>query len=414
MTATARITASAVVLASMVAAGALAFPNIARASAGSPQSCTIGSTCTIGEFVYDDEYTPVTSATCTVTSRYPDGSLYLNSQAMTGAADGWYAYSFTTPSTAGQYRTQVCCTVGTDYMCLDKAFEAVAASSSSAPTASEVAAEVWSYSGRTLTGFGSLVSDIWGHSARALTGFGTLAQDIWNHNPRTTTDGSGGNLEEIEKTVKENRLMLEKLINKPIIQNFIEDDHTDLGAQLNQTKEVMADMYMNTQVAVSKLGVVLLSWEEMTAEEISSALVVVKDKLGQESDTGSSSTIVGQSTWLTETWGWDQASETSDQAKLLLKSLSLVERKLNGAGGWKAAYTQAKEALALAESLEQGVGSSEDARESLTLYGRFNETQLLAQAWDEKQLEADKLLKGWDLSKYLPIRQILKNCKNRC
>jgi hypothetical protein len=147
-----------------------------------------GDTAIIGEFVYDDEYTPVTSATCTVTSRYPDGSLYLNSQAMTGAADGWYAYSFTTPSTAGQYRTQVCCTVGTDYMCLDKAFEAVAASSSSAPTASEVAAEVWSYSGRTLTGFGSLVSDIWGHSARALTGFGTLAQDIWNHNPRTTTD----------------------------------------------------------------------------------------------------------------------------------------------------------------------------------------------------------------------------------
>jgi hypothetical protein len=146
---------------------------------------------------------------------------------------------------------------------------------------------------------------------------------------------------------------------------------------------------------------VLLSWEEMTAEEISSALVVVKDKLGQESDTGSSSTIVGQSTWLTETWGWDQASETSDQAKLLLKSLSLVERKLNGAGGWKAAYTQAKEALALAESLEQGVGSSEDARESLTLYGRFNETQLLAQAWDEKQLEADKLLKGWDAKQVL-------------
>ena len=49
------------------------------------------------------------------------------------------------------------------------------------------AGEVWSYTTRTLTGFGTLVSDIWSHSTRTLTGFGTLVSDIWSHSSRTLT-----------------------------------------------------------------------------------------------------------------------------------------------------------------------------------------------------------------------------------
>jgi hypothetical protein len=40
------------------------------------------------------------------------------------------------------------------------------------------AADVWGYSSRTLTGFGTLVSDIWSHSSRTLTSFGTLVNDV--------------------------------------------------------------------------------------------------------------------------------------------------------------------------------------------------------------------------------------------
>ncbi len=49
------------------------------------------------------------------------------------------------------------------------------------------AADVWSYTTRTLTSFGTLVSDIWNHSTRTLTSFGTLVSDIWNHSTRTLT-----------------------------------------------------------------------------------------------------------------------------------------------------------------------------------------------------------------------------------
>ena len=51
----------------------------------------------------------------------------------------------------------------------------------------DVASAVWAYTSRTLTGFGTLVSDIWSHSTRTLTSFGTLVSDIWSHSSRTLT-----------------------------------------------------------------------------------------------------------------------------------------------------------------------------------------------------------------------------------
>jgi len=51
----------------------------------------------------------------------------------------------------------------------------------------DVANAVWGYSSRTLTSFGTLVADIWGHSTRTLTSFGTLVSDIWSHSARTLT-----------------------------------------------------------------------------------------------------------------------------------------------------------------------------------------------------------------------------------
>jgi hypothetical protein len=49
------------------------------------------------------------------------------------------------------------------------------------------ASDVWNYTTRTLTSFGTLVSDIWDYSTRTLTSFGTLVSDIWDHSTRTLT-----------------------------------------------------------------------------------------------------------------------------------------------------------------------------------------------------------------------------------
>lgn len=55
------------------------------------------------------------------------------------------------------------------------------------------AADVWSYTTRTLTSYGTLVSDIWNYVTRTLTsGGGITAADVWTYVTRTLTSGGGG------------------------------------------------------------------------------------------------------------------------------------------------------------------------------------------------------------------------------
>src|SRR3989344_4158935 len=137
---------SAIVVVTLVGAVLIA-PLSVRAASGSNRSCTVGTSCTVGEFLYDDTYAAVTGATCTITSKYPDGTAHLTGQALTETS-GWYAHEFTAPTTTGYYRAQVCSTVSRETMCLDKSF-AVEAVAASVPTATDVATAVWGYSSRT-------------------------------------------------------------------------------------------------------------------------------------------------------------------------------------------------------------------------------------------------------------------------
>ncbi|MEE8131599.1 MAG: hypothetical protein V3T98_00950 [Candidatus Paceibacterota bacterium] len=41
--------------------------------------------------------------------------------------------------------------------------------------------QIWNYSTRTLTSFGTLVTDIWSNASRTMTAFGSLAADVWNN-----------------------------------------------------------------------------------------------------------------------------------------------------------------------------------------------------------------------------------------
>ncbi|MEK7633616.1 MAG: hypothetical protein AAB437_02120, partial [Patescibacteria group bacterium] len=195
------------------------------------QRCKIGSSCVIGEFLYDDNYNPIATASCTLTTRDPTGSVFINSASMSASTDGWYSYNVdTTGQTEGLYRSQMCCTEPSSYLCLDKSFyigpsflsaSDVENSVWNAPASGHAttgtfgknlqkpvlsAAEIWGYTDRTLSSFGNLIADIWSYSTRSLTGFGTLINDIWKNDTRTLTSADlsdGGELatsESVEKT----------------------------------------------------------------------------------------------------------------------------------------------------------------------------------------------------------------------
>ncbi|MEK9169916.1 MAG: hypothetical protein AAB788_04190 [Patescibacteria group bacterium] len=202
-----------------------------QAATADYQRCKIGSTCIIGEFLYDDNYNPIATASCVLTTRDPGGSVFINSASMSATTDGWYSYDVnTTSQTEGLYRSQMCCTTAPDYLCLDKSFyigpsflsaSEVENSVWDASTSAHVtpatfgnnlqkpvllAAEIWGYTDRTLSGFGTLISDIWSYSTRSLNGFGTLITDIWENDTRTLTSADLGDgeelatLETVEKT----------------------------------------------------------------------------------------------------------------------------------------------------------------------------------------------------------------------
>lgn len=210
------------------------------------QRCKIDSSCIIGEFLYDDNYNPITTANCTLTTRDPGGSVFINSASMSASTDGWYSYNVeTTGQTEGLYRSQMCCTATPDYLCLDKSFYIGPSFLSSSEVGSAVwnattsahvtpgsfgrnlqkpvlsASEIWGYTDRTLSGFGTLIADIWSYSTRSLTGFGTLIADIWKNDTRTLTGPALNNSQELatKETVEKTAYSAFASVNNSVNKN---------------------------------------------------------------------------------------------------------------------------------------------------------------------------------------------------
>lgn len=242
------------------------FPSLAFA--GDYQQCLTNATCTIGEYLYNDDYTPLTGASCTLTAKYPDDTSFLNGVAMTGAADGWYKYDASLGATEGLYHATICCTPSSGLMCLDKTFEVKAP-----PQAQLTAADVWNYSTRSLTTFGSLISDLWGHSTRTLTSFGSLVTDITGI---ASPSPSAGTLQTIISEQKEQRELLERLVNAPIITLSLEDGETpDLSLKLEASKKLASSLYDLVQSTKARLLTLDEKWGRLDQAALTQELTAL-------------------------------------------------------------------------------------------------------------------------------------------
>ncbi|MBU1348752.1 hypothetical protein KJ781_01635 [Patescibacteria group bacterium] len=229
----------------------LSFVAVGSVSA-SYQRIAPGDAVTLGEFVFDDDFVPTTTP-CTIGINDPSDAVVIPSTtAMTANNDGWHYYEYVTAgnATSGMWPSVMICgsVVNGDLVKVDKSFivdpavlststlkavvdeslETATSSLASAITAgtnavnantdaqiasvssslsatiqsassslfASLPAAIWSFSGRTLTSFGTLVADtvtaVWSASTRTLTGFGTLVADVWTNTTRTLT---GANLD---------------------------------------------------------------------------------------------------------------------------------------------------------------------------------------------------------------------------
>ena len=411
----ARTVSITALLAVFCLAAALIFPKESRAAAGGMQTCVVGESCTVGEFLYDDEYNLLNTATCTITSRYPDGTLFLDGEGMSLAAenDGWYSKSFTAPATTGYYRTQVCCTASGEDLCIDKSFEV----KESTGTSSEIADAVWNHSGRTLSSFGTLTSDVWNYSTRTVTSFGDLISNIWDNATRTLTgsglsSGSIATKEDLKnatssadtadsetlKLVKENRLLLEQVVNKPIIENVLEEELPDLGVKLEDTKAMANQVYVNNQYLTSQAGTLASKWNVLSGKELLDGVMEIADVLGEKSDSSSSNTIFGQVNWLRDSWDWSESDSIYEKLVSAKERIDVLQNGLSDYRKDPALYFELKRAVRDFIALEEIIGTSSDGVYGKTLYSRIKTTQDMVASLDQRAGDVNKLLANFSKS----------------
>ena len=392
------------ILAITFSAAALALPSSVRAAAGAPQICTVGTTCVIGEYLYDDNYIPITTADiCTINAKDPDEVDYIIDEDMPPSAegDGFYFHEFTAPATEGYYRAEVCCAPDGETLCLDKSFEV--RSDASSLTDNSIATAVWGYSGRTLSGFGTLVSDIWSSSTRTLSSFGDLVSSIWSNSSATNLatksdvkqSTESANLTAIKTSVDESRLLLEQLVNKPIIQNFIEEETVDLSTKLKDTKTIASQLYANNQYIASKASLIASRWYGLSDKQLIEAVDELSSLLGEEGDSSSNNSVFGQVNWLKKSWDWDTLDSLQTQTKSIAGSIDSVSRQLGSYGKTKTAYTEIRNLATKTSVLSKMVGATGDGSSARTVFGKLREVEDLAQVLNSRSQEADKVLAGW-------------------
>jgi uncharacterized protein YgiM (DUF1202 family) len=406
------------ILAITFSAAALVLPSSTRAAAGAPQRCVPSETCVVGEYLYDDSYTPITTADiCELDVKEPDGDAYLTGQNMPPSAqgDGFYSHSFTAPVTEGYYRAEVCCSPGGEKLCLDKSFE-VKSDASSLSTGS-IATAVWGYSDKTLSNFGTLVSDIWSHSSRTFSSFGNLISNIWSSSTRTLTSSGvdtsnlatkddikastgSANIATINTTVNESRLLLEQLVNKPIIENFIDEGPVpDLQSKVKDTKTVASQLYANTQYINSKARLIASRWYSLDEKALLDGVMELSGLLGEENDAKGTNSVFGQVNWVKSSWDWDLTEDLYTQTKVVRTGLSAVENQLGSYGKTKASYNEIRTLAGKLDGLVKTIGQTNDSAFTKTLYGKLGEVEDLAKVLDSRSADVDKVLAGWSENK---------------
>lgn len=192
-----------------------------------------GANITIGEFVYDDNYSPTTTP-CTITINDPLGSVQVNDASMTSLANGWHYYEFSVSPSAemGIWPTFMSCgsALNGDLVKADKSFVVEQVLSTTT---------IWAAEERTLTDYSTstLASSIWNASGRSLTTFGSLASDVWSdvYAPtRRLTSGilsGGGSLVTIDDLgVATSGIISEVLTNRTAINNLNDISASDVWA----------------------------------------------------------------------------------------------------------------------------------------------------------------------------------------
>ncbi len=376
------------------------------------QKCEKGSSCEVGEFLYDDFYVPIATASCTLTSRYPDGNLFVNSAPMDSQTDGWYSYTIEATGSAGLYRSQICCTATTEYLCLDKSFVVEIASSSASLTQQEIADAVWDEQRSLHTNSGSfgealqnvvpttdsISQAVWDYSSRNLTGFGSLISDLWGFSTRTVSttldpnSAKKSDVDAIKKEVIYNQSLLEKLANKPMISNFLEEEaDTNLDAKLNETQFILLTLMIDSYAMDTKLQMVDEQWVEIKNEDLLSTIQEVS---------ALNDSISTTSKKINELWNLEVADSINSHAENFKNRITVIQSELTVDEKSKIGLEDIRSLDLSLNNMIKILGNPNSKSGDKTLFGEIQTKKELADTLDSYTAEADGLLANWEKTKF--------------
>ncbi len=361
---------------------------ISTAKATEYQQCQTSSTCTIGEFLYNDDYSVLTGASCTITAKNPDGTPFVTAAAMTGRSDGWYSYDATLSTTTGLYTTTICCTPASGLMCLDKSFEVKTPVVSGATPA-----DIWSYSDRTLTSYGTLISDIWNYSTRSLTSFGSLVSDVWGYSNKTLTSfdfntsstPAPSTLQNIMAEQTRQREILEKLVNAPVVTLELEDSNTpDLSQKLEDSKKQAGLLYDSVQSSKSRLMTLDEKWSRLSADALSKEITSLS-QVWNNPETISS---------LSKAWNTKSVTSIADSSATVKDSLtSLLSSSATKSNSAPAALLSAVKSLS---DIEDALGDVTSDSSDQTFYGYLSAVSEKDELFLTESQKLSSILDDWE------------------
>ncbi len=436
----------------------LTQPAVVLADNTNYRTCTTANTCAIGEFLFDDDSSPNLAASCNFTSKYPDGTAHLTGSAMTTTSDGWRAITVTTPGLPlGLYRAQMCCTVVGDLLCMDKSFIIAAPAAVSA-------ADIWNYPDRSMTNFSTLVSDIWSSTTRRLTGpelnTGSLATSsevtatttavnnvATNVNSATTAINSAAtNINSISSTVNSvsskldsvsstsnsinstvnntattlnadltglakqmsllndqvtrNNNLIERVVNKPVIQTFIEEgEPVSLSEKITRSKEIALGLMGSSQSIQTQLASLDTNWKQASESQAIASIATVSQVLGASSATDANqqtSTLASQAVWLHSAWNHPIINRLTDRVDSTLSNSSSTAREIRAYGKSPTSQQYLKLATEDLSRLQKLIGSSKDDSTAQTLFGFIRQIEDSMRLLTNYSEEIDQILSNLD------------------
>jgi len=219
------------------------------------------------------------------------------------------------------------------------------------------------YSGRTFSGFGSLVSRI------------LPAQKSTNETQPTDEP--------------------DEIVNKPLIENVSERDIPDLNNKIQDTERRTYELYVNAQELSSNTQRLLGISRTLTSSELNDEINKMSKLLGSLSDSTDKKTIYAQINWLDESWDFSSIEAINRAASQVSYILDSLQKTSLGAFT-KPELADLNNLVSETDLLQGLVGNISDTSAQKTLYGDIKGVEVLAQALDIKTQEIDKILGSWD------------------